>query len=108
MLDALVYAMIAAVPWIALLGGLVLSFVSLGRFFRLSPTAIRLVVDDYDATCLLLLGAALTGLGATYVLTHGSYAATNGYKPWLGLAVISGLLAFGRSEGERLLGRLRR
>jgi hypothetical protein len=79
-------------PWVALLGGLtILALVALHLAgVRDLPGVARGAI--LSALAALLLGAALAGLGATYLLTGGATGYDGVYLLWLGVGVLSGLL----------------
>jgi hypothetical protein len=86
-------------PWVALAGGLTLAATSVlglrGGTFLVPELAGRAL----PALAALLLGLALAGMGATYLLTAGAVGYSTLYLAWLALAALSGLLGLvsGRS-----------
>ncbi len=80
-------------PWVALLGGVALLTLATLHLASVRPLP-RIQPDQrLSALSTLLLGAALLGLGATFMVTDGATGYSDVYLAWLALATLSGVLA---------------
>ncbi len=80
-------------PWVALLGGVGLLGLATLHLAGVHPLP-RIQPDQrLSALYALILGAALMGLGATFLVTDGATGYSDVYLAWLALAILSGVLA---------------
>lgn len=85
-------------PWVALIGGatlLVLGVLHVAGVRSLPRIPAR---QARPAVAASLLGAALAGLGLTYLVTGGAVGYNNVYLLWLGIAAISGVLGLAETS----------
>ncbi len=80
-------------PWVALFGGAALLTLATLHLTSVRPLP-RIDADQrLSALAALVLGVALMGLGATFLITDGATGYSDVYLAWLALATLSGVLA---------------